>query len=109
MERQGQVTELPVTDFVAAVSVGKVGSQVVLDLNYDEDCTAHVDMNVIKTGDGRFVEIQGTAERSPFGDDELIDLLSTADKRLKELLAAQRKVLGEFELKKPVAPKPASA
>jgi ribonuclease PH len=103
MKRQGQLPELPVTDFVAAVSVGKVGSQVMLDLGYDEDSTAHVDMNVVKTGGGRYVEIQGTAEGSPFGDDELAELLGTADKGIKELVAAQKKALGDFELKKPPA------
>ena len=58
-------------DFVAAVSVGRVGDAILLDLNYEEDSTAHVDMNVVKTGDGRFVEVQGTAEGRPFSDDEL--------------------------------------
>jgi ribonuclease PH len=100
MKKQGQLTELPVNDFVAAISVGKVGSQVLLDLAYDEDSTAHVDMNVVKTGRGRFVELQGTAERTPFGDDELLDLLAAADKGIKELIAHQKKALGDFELKK---------
>ncbi len=100
MKKQGQVTELPVNDFVAAISVGKVGSQVLLDLAYDEDSTAHVDMNVVKTGRGRFVELQGTAEKTPFGDDELLDLLAAADKGIKELIALQKKALGDFELKK---------
>ncbi len=100
MKRQSQVNELPVTDFVAAVSVGKVGSKVVLDLGYDEDSTAHVDMNVVKTGRGRFVEIQGTAEGVPFSDDELLELLATADKGIKELIALQKKALGDVELKK---------
>ena len=100
MKRQSQVSELPVTDFVAAVSVGKVGSKVVLDLGYDEDSTAHVDMNVVKTGRGRFVEIQGTAEGVPFSDDELLELLATADKGIKELITLQKKALGDVELKK---------
>ncbi len=100
MKRQSQVNELPLTDFVAAVSVGKVGSKVVLDLGYDEDSTAHVDMNVVKTGRGGFVEIQGTAEGAPFSDDELLKLLATADKGIKELIALQKKALGDVELKK---------
>src|SRR6266516_766425 len=99
MKRQSQVNELPVTDFVAAVSVGKVGRKNVLDLGYDEDSTAHVDMNVVKTGRGRFVEIQGTAEGVPFSDDELLELLATADKGIKELIALQKKALGDVELK----------
>jgi ribonuclease PH len=101
MRKQGQATELPVTDFVAAVSVGKIGSHVRLDLGYDEDSIAEVDMNVVKTGRGRFIEVQGTAERNPFSDDDLLELLATADKGIKELVALQKKALGDFELKKP--------
>ena len=101
MKKQGQLAELPVVDFVAAVSVGKVGSQVLLDLGYLEDSSAHVDMNVVKTGQGRFVEVQGTAEGTPFSDEELLELLATADKGIRELVAIQKKALGDFELKKP--------
>jgi ribonuclease PH len=100
LKKQGQLTELPVTDFVAAVSVGRVGEQVVLDLGYEEDSSAHVDMNVVKTGRGRFVEIQGTAEGTPFSDDDLLELLAAADKGIKELIGFQKKALGDFELKK---------
>jgi ribonuclease PH len=101
MRKQGQATtELPVTDFVAAVSVGKVGSQVMLDLGYEEDSIAEVDMNVIKTGRGRFIEVQGTAEGNPFSDDDLLELLAAADKGIKELVTLQKKALGDFELKK---------
>jgi ribonuclease PH len=102
MKKQGQTaTELPVVDFVAAVSVGKVGSQVMLDLGYGEDSIAEVDMNVVKTGRGRFIEVQGTAEGNPFGDDDLLELLAAADKGIKELVSLQRKALGDFEMKKP--------
>ena len=62
LRRAGALPEVPVTDYVAAVSVGKVGEAILLDLNYEEDSTAHVDMNIVKTGRGRFVEVQGTAE-----------------------------------------------
>jgi ribonuclease PH len=62
MRKQGNFTELPLLDFVAATSVGKLGSEILLDLNYEEDSKADVDMNIVKTGAGRFVEIQGTAE-----------------------------------------------
>ncbi|HSB61293.1 MAG TPA: ribonuclease PH [Vicinamibacteria bacterium] len=100
LKKQGQLAELPLTDFVAAVSVGKVGAQVVLDLGYEEDSSAHVDMNVVKTGRGRFVEVQGTAEGNPFSDDDLIELLAAADKGIKELIALQRAALGDVALKK---------
>jgi ribonuclease PH len=101
LKRQGSILELPVTDFVAATSVGKVGSEILLDLAYEEDSVAQVDMNVVKTGRGRFVEVQGTAEDTPFTDDELRDLLAAADKGIKELIALQKKILGDVELKKP--------
>jgi ribonuclease PH len=100
LKRQGSILELPVTDFVAATSVGKVGGQIFLDLAYDEDSSAQVDMNVVKTGRGRFVEVQGTAEGTPFSDEELGELLAAADKGVKELIAIQKKVLGDIELKK---------
>src|SRR5260221_12841281 len=102
MKKQGQAAAgLPVTDFVAAVSVGKVGSQVMLGLAYGEDSIAEVDMNVVKTGRGRFIEVQGTAEGNPFSDDDLLELLAAADKGVKELAALQKKALGDFEMKKP--------
>jgi ribonuclease PH len=100
LKKQGSILELPVTDFVAATSVGKVGSEILLDLAYEEDSVAQVDMNVVKTGRGRFVEVQGTAEDTPFTDDELRDLLAAADKGIKELIALQKKILGDVELKK---------
>jgi ribonuclease PH len=92
--------ELPLTDFVAATSVGRVGGKILLDLAYEEDSAAEVDMNIVKTGRGRFVEIQGTAEKTPFDDDELAQLLAIADKGIKDLIAMQRKVLGDVPLKK---------
>ena len=100
LRKKGALKELPVTDHVAAVSVGKVGDRVLLDLKYEEDSTAHVDMNVVKTGDGRFVEVQGTAEGEPFSDDEMLELLASADKGVRELVALQKKALGGFEPKK---------
>jgi ribonuclease PH len=103
MKKAGTILELPVLDFVAAVSVGKVGDEVRLDLAYEEDSKAHVDMNVVKTGHGRFVEIQGTAEGDPFSEEEMKELLAVADKGIKELVVLQKKALGDFELKKKTA------
>jgi ribonuclease PH len=100
LRKKGAFKELPITDYVAAVSVGKVEDRVLLDLKYEEDSTAHVDMNVVKTGDGRFVEVQGTAEGQPFSDDEMLELLTTADKGVRELVELQKKVLGGFEPKR---------
>jgi ribonuclease PH len=101
LKKQGSLNELPVTDFVAATSVGKIGEELRLDLAYEEDSAAEVDMNIVKTGRGGFVEVQGTAEAAPFSEEELKGLMALADKGIKELVAIQRKALGEVELKKP--------
>jgi ribonuclease PH len=101
MQKQGQISELPVLDFVAATSVGKVNGVILLDLEYTEDSKAEVDMNVVKTGRGQFVELQGTAEAAPFDDAELQALLAAADKGVAELIALQRKALGDVSLQKP--------
>jgi ribonuclease PH len=101
LRRQGSLATMPVTDFVAAVSVGRVGEGILLDLNYEEDSSAHVDMNVVKTGAGRFVEVQGTAEGQPFSDEELLELLAAADKGIRDLVAIQKKALGDFDPAKP--------
>jgi ribonuclease PH len=100
LKRQGTLPQIPVKDFVAAVSVGRVKDAILLDLNYEEDSSAHVDMNVVKTGSGKFVEIQGTAEGDPFSDAEMLDLLAAADKGICHLVSAQRKALGDFEPRK---------
>ena len=73
--------------------MGKVGDRVLLDLKYEEDSTAHVDMNVIKTGDGRFVEVQGTAEGEPFLGEQLGEMLALAQKGAQRLFDLQREAL----------------
>jgi ribonuclease PH len=80
-------------DCVAAVSVGIVGGQPVLDLNYAEDSTAEVDMNVVMTGGGEFVEVQGTAEQVAFGRDRLDAMLGLAERGIRQLVALQRRAL----------------
>jgi len=80
-------------DCVAAISVGVVGGQPLLDLNYAEDSTAEVDMNVVMTGTGEFVEVQGTAEQVPFGRRRLDDLLGLAERGIRQLVALQRRAL----------------
>jgi ribonuclease PH len=101
MKKQGSIAELPLVDLVAATSVGKVGGEVLLDLNYEEDSRAEVDMNIVKTGRGLFVEVQGTAEEAPFDAEELQKLMAAADKGIAELIAIQKKVLGDVPLLKP--------
>lgn len=91
----GILTEAPITDYVAAVSVGVVNGEVVLDLCYEEDSKAAVDMNLVMTGSGKFVEIQGTGEERPFDKDELNQLLSYGEKGIKELLAIQKQIIEE--------------
>jgi len=83
----------PLVDSVAAVSAGIVEGQVVLDLDYALDVAADVDMNVVMTGRGRFVEIQGTGEEATFGDDDLASLLALAKRGIAELTALQRQTL----------------
>jgi ribonuclease PH len=78
---------------VAAVSVGLMDQTPLLDLKYDEDSRAEVDMNIICTADGRFIEVQGTAEREPFSREQMNHLLSLADKGIKELIAIQRETI----------------
>jgi ribonuclease PH len=88
------VTRAPLLGLVSAVSVGVVSGRPVLDLPYDEDSKADVDMNVVRTDAGRYVEIQGTAEKTPFGRADLDALLALADAGTDRLFAAQREALG---------------
>lgn len=91
---QGKIGASPIRDAVAAVSVGIVDGTPLLDLEYTEDSTCDTDMNVVMTGAGGFVELQGTAEGAAFSRAEMDALLSLADKGIRELVAAQRKALG---------------
>jgi len=91
--QSGELTGHPLTDEVAAVSVGIVDAVAMLDLPYAEDSRAEVDMNVVMTGSGRFVEVQGTAEGAPFSRDELDSLLGLAAGGIGALVEAQRAVL----------------
>ena len=90
----GDVPRNPVVDHVVAVSVGIVGGHVLADLDYSEDSTAEVDMNVVMTGDGRLIEVQGTAERKPFSRAQLDAMLAVAAAAGKKILQAQRKWAG---------------
>ena len=84
----------PLRDSVAAISVGIVDQQPLMDLDYAEDSAAAVDMNVVMTGSGRFVELQGTGEEATFDDRELKDLLDLAKKGVKQLTELQAQSLG---------------
>jgi ribonuclease PH len=94
MKQQELLRTIPVNDYVAATSVGIVGGMPLLDLAYEEDSKADVDMNVVKTGDGRFIEVQGTAESEPFAQDALDGLLRLADLGISQLVSKQRDIVG---------------
>ena len=90
------ITKIPVTNFLSAISVGLLADEVILDLCYEEDSTAIVDMNVIMTGDRRIVEVQGTGEERPFTRDEMNKLMDYAEKGVLELVELQRSILGDL-------------
>lgn len=93
LQGKGLLKQNPIMDSLAAVSVGKVSGEAVLDLAYEEDSKAEVDMNIVMTGSGKFVEIQGTAEEVPFDREELDWFLLLAEKGIRELIAAQKAAL----------------
>ena len=88
--KSGKIGSNVIINEVAAISVGIVGNTPLLDLKYDEDSTAEVDMNVVCTGDGRFIEVQGTAEREAFSREQMDGLLLLAEKGIQQLVHAQR-------------------
>jgi ribonuclease PH len=87
---------MPVRDYVAATSVGIVDGTPMLDLAYTEDSAAEVDMNVVKTGGGLFIELQGTAETLPFGREALNGLIDLADNGIRQLIAIQKNIVGSI-------------
>ncbi len=90
LQRAGKIARVAVKGEVAAVSVGIVAGRALLDLKYDEDSNAAVDMNIVCTGDGRFIEVQGTAEGEPFTGEQMNEMLALAHLGLEQLLVAQR-------------------
>jgi ribonuclease PH len=93
MKKQGLIETVPVNDHLAAVSVGIVDGTPMLDLCYTEDSTAEVDMNLVMTGKGAIVEVQGTAEGKPFSKAALAKLLSLGEKGIKALVRKQKETL----------------
>ena len=94
--QNGLIEENPIKDFVAAVSVGIINGEPMLDLCYEEDSNADVDMNIVMTGSGELVEVQGTAEGSPFSVDKLNELIILGQKGIKELLDIQKIALNDL-------------
>ena len=94
--KQGIIATIPVTDYLAAVSVGVVGGKPMLDLCYTEDSAAEVDMNLVMTGKGGIVEVQGTAEGEPFSKAGLNKLIALGEKGIKALIRKQQDLLGKY-------------
>jgi len=93
MRERGMIREIPIKDSVAAVSVGRIGGDFLLDMNYEEDVLAEVDMNFVVTGRGNFVEVQGTAEESDFTKQEMDEMTVLALKGVRDLARIQRRAL----------------
>ncbi len=96
LRADGFIARLPIQDYVAATSVGIVAGRPVADLAYEEDSGADVDMNVVKTGDGRFIEVQGTAEGEPFDRAALDSLLALASDAIDQLIELQQAIVGNL-------------
>lgn len=90
---QGRIKENPIRDYVAAISAGLWNGELVLDLDYEEDCVAELDSNFVVSGDGKFIEIQATGEQHPFAQDQLIQLMEMASGGCKKLIDLQKQVL----------------
>jgi ribonuclease PH len=96
---QHKLAVFPITDYLASTSVGIAGGQALLDLNYEEDSKAKVDMNLVMTGSGKFVEVQGTGEESPFSREELDQILELGEQGIRELIERQQEALGPIAAK----------
>ncbi len=94
-KKEGRLAAWPVQDYVAAVSVGIVDGKFILDLDYEHDAKAEVDFNVVMTGSGRFVEVQGNAEHKPFSQADLNTMIRLAQTGIRKILAIQKDILGD--------------
>jgi ribonuclease PH len=96
LKKEGLISKIPIKDFVAATSVGMVKGDLLLDLSYEEDSNADVDMNIVMTGSDEFIEIQGTSERKTFNKTQMDKLLILAKKGITELIDIQRNLLKDI-------------
>ena len=96
LKKDGEINKIPLSDFVAATSVGILEGDLLLDLAYLEDSRAEVDMNIVMTGGGEFIEIQGTSERRPFNKAQMDKMLLLAKKGIEELIVIQKEVLKDI-------------
>jgi len=97
IQKEGLIKKVPVTDYVAAISVGIYKDDLLLDLDYEEDSNAEMDMNVVMVSGGKFIEVQGTAEGKAFSKNEMDQLLELAKDGVKELIAIQKKNVGQWQ------------
>jgi ribonuclease PH len=96
LREQGAISRIPITDFIAATSVGRLAGEIILDLCYEEDSAAEVDMNIVMTGAGRFVEIQGTGEEATFTRQEMNSMINLAAQGISDLISYQKEALGDI-------------
>ena len=96
LKAKNRITQCPLLDYLAAISVGKVCGEVRLDLAYDEDSQADVDMNLVMTGNGRMVEVQGTAEQAPFSKQDLDEFLALGWSGIQDLIKIQKDLVGSL-------------
>lgn len=98
LKKEGKIEEIPIKHFVAAISVGILDGKAHLDLNYEEDSTAEVDMNVVMTDSGKYIEVQGTAEKEPFSYDQMKEMMDLASRGIGKIAEKQKAALkGVFE------------
>lgn len=94
LKQDGVVQTIPVRDYLSAVSVGIVDQQVMLDLEYEEDSRADVDMNFVMTGSGHFIEMQGTAEKIPFSREQMAQMTDMAERGIRQIIERQKEIVG---------------
>lgn len=95
MKKEEKINEFPLNKFLGAISVGLINGEIMLDIAYDEDLIAEVDMNIVKDEDGNYIEIQGAGEHKTFSESQLLEMLKLADKGIKEIIELERKLLFE--------------
>lgn len=96
LKKNNRITQCPLLDYLAAISVGKVGGEILLDLEYHEDSQADVDMNLVMTGNGRIVEVQGTAEHTPFAKQDLDEFVALGWSGIQHLINIQKDLIGSL-------------
>jgi ribonuclease PH len=97
IREDGTIKEIPIRDFLSAVSVGIIDNQIMLDLEYEEDSRAEVDMNFVMTGSGLFIEVQGTAERVPFSKEQMAQMTELAENGIRQIIERQKEIVGDLK------------